>query len=261
MPPGEDIIITAWLCLWLGVLGAVLGSFLECAVSRWAAGKAPFGGRSRCDGCGRTLGVRDLVPVFSWIFLRGRCRFCGARIPAACLGAELAGAGAFVCLGLRFGLRPELGEWLIWAGLLLAVSLRDWADRTIPDGLLAALAANRAVWLLVLREPLGEALTRIALACAVPAALLALVLVLEKLQDREVMGGGDIKLLFALALYLDWAQMLLGLLAACLLGLLGAALADKKRGAAVPFGPFLSAGALAAVCFGGPVIAWYTGLF
>lgn len=253
--------ITAYLCVWLGVLGAVLGSFLECAVSRWAAGKAPFGGRSHCDGCGRTLGVRDLVPVFSWVFLRGRCRFCGARIPAVCLGAELAGAGAFVCLGLRFGLRLELGEWLIWAGLLLAVSLRDWADRTIPDGLLLALAVNRAVWLPVLGEPLGDTLLRIALACAVPAVLLGLVLGLEKLQGREVMGGGDIKLLFALALYLSWAELLLGLLAACVLGLLAAVLAGKKRGAAVPFGPFLSAGMLAAVCFGGPVLAWYMSLF
>lgn len=262
MPLDENMVITAYLCLWLAAFGAVLGSFLDCAVSRWAAGEPhPFGGRSRCAACGHTLGARDLVPVFSWLFLRGRCRFCGGRIPAECLLAELAGAGAFLCLGVRFGLSPALGQWLVWAGLLLALSLTDAAKRIIPDGLLLALAANRLVWLFLLGEPLGEAALGMLAACAVPGGLLALVLAAERLLGREVMGGGDIKLLFALALYLSWAELLLALLAGCLLGLAWAALAGRRQGAAVPFGPFLAAGAVMTVCFGGPVIGWYLGLF
>ena len=75
------------------------------------------------------------------------------------------------------------------------------------------------------------------------------------------MGGGDIKLLFALALYLTWAQLLLALLAGCLAGLAWAALAGRRRGTAVAFGPFLAAGALYAVCWGEPLIQWYFGLF
>lgn len=254
------MVITAYLCFWLAVLGAALGSFLDCAASRRAAGEPPFRGRSRCGACGHVLGPGELVPVFSYALQRGRCRRCGAAIPADCLRAELAGAAAFLCLGLRFGPAPALGQWLVCAALLLALSLEDCFRRLIPDGLLLALAANRLVWALALGEPLRRAGLSALAACSVPAALLALVLVLERRMGREVMGGGDIKLLFVLALYLSWAQLLLALLASCLLGLLWAFPASR-RGAAVPFGPFLAAGTLLTVCFGGGLIRWYLGLF
>ena len=255
----EQAIWTVFLCFWSAVFGAALGSALDCAVSRWALGESWFRGRSRCGSCGRALGARDLVPVFSFLFRRGRCRYCGERIPAGCLVSELAGAAAFVCLGVRFGLEPELGQWLAWAFLLLALSLTDWAARLIPDKLLLLLAANRAVWFFILGHGVREALAAVT-ACAVPAALLALVLLLEKLLGREAMGGGDIKLLFVLALYLTWAELFLTLLAACLLGLLWAALTGGRRGTAMPFGPFLAAAALLTVCCGGPLLEWYFSL-
>lgn len=263
----EQAIWTAFLTFWLAVFGAVLGSFLDCAASRWAAREegreAPdlFRGRSQCDSCGHALGARDLVPVFSYLLHRGRCRYCGAPIPADCLWAELAGAAALACLGLCFGPVPELGQWCVFALLLLALSLTDVFRRIIPDSVLLLLAANRLIWLPVLGHSV-RGLLEVFKAAAVPAVLLALVLALEKLSDREVMGGGDIKLLFALALYLTWAELLLALLAGCLLGLLWAASAGRKgKGRAVPFGPFLSAGALLTVCFGGPLLDWYFGLF
>nr|WP_325204157.1 prepilin peptidase [uncultured Oscillibacter sp.] len=257
----EQQILTAYLCFWLAVFGAVLGSFLDCAASRWAAGDPrPFRGRSRCGSCGQTLGPRDLVPVFSFLLRRGRCRYCGARIPAECLVSELAGAAAFVCLGLRFGWSLELGQWLPFAALLLALSLTDRAKRVLPDKLLLLLAANRAVWFVLLGHGVRE-LLEAGKACAVPAALLALVLAMERLLGREAMGGGDIKLLFVLALYLGWAELFLTLLAGCLLGLLWAALTGGNGKTAMPFGPFLALGAMLTVCCGGPVLEWYFGLF
>ena len=95
---------------------------------------------------------------------------------------------------------------------------------------------------------------------AVPAVLLALVLGMERIMGREAMGGGDVKLLFALALYLSWAELFLTLLAGCLLGLLWAGLTRRGKGAAMPFGPFLAAGAAATLCFGGPLVDWYLNL-
>ena len=88
--------------------------------------------------------------------------------------------------------------------------------------------------------------------------LLALVLAMEKLLGREAMGGGDVKLLAVLALYLGWAELFLTLLAGCLLGLAWAAVRRKKD--AIPFGPFLAAGAVLSAAFGGPVVEWYLGL-
>lgn len=256
----EQQIWTAFLCFWLAVFGAVLGSFLDCAVSRWASGKPWVKGRSQCDACSHELGLGDLIPVFSYLLRRGRCAYCGERIPAQCLAAELAGALGMACLALRYGLTLELGQWAVLAALLLAVSLADWNKRVIPDALLALMALNRALWFFPLGHGLPQARTAL-LACAVPAALLALVLLTERLSGLEVMGGGDLKLLFALALYLSWAQLLLSLLAGCLLGLLCAALSGKKSGTAVPFGPFLAAGVILTLTFGAPALEWYFGLF
>lgn len=252
-----EAIITFYLAFWLALAGAVLGSFLDCAVSRWAVGERPFRGRSHCCACGHTLAARDLIPVLSFALSRGKCRFCGAKIPVECLMAELAGAGALVCFGLRFGPSLELGQWLVFGAVLLALSLTDVAKRIIPDRLLLVLVANRAVWFFLLGQEAGLAVWL--RACAVPAALLALVLAAERLLEREVMGGGDLKLLFVFALYLSWAEQLLTLLAGCLLGLVWAAAQGKRE--PLPFGPFLAAGAVLVVSFGGPLIQWYLGLF
>lgn len=255
----EERIWTIYLSVWLTVFGAVLGSFLACAVSRWAAGERMFAGRSRCASCGHILSFLDLFPVFSWLFLRGKCHYCGAGIPADCLVAELAGAASFLLLA--WNVPPSrLPCWLIFAAVLLAVSLTDRAKRIIPNGLLLALLANRIVWFFAWKEDASVVFEALK-ALMVPAVLLALVLLGERLTRRELMGGGDIKLLLALACYLSWAQLLLALLAGCIFGLISALLSGQKGGTAIPFGPFLAMGALAAVTLGGPLIRWYFGLF
>lgn len=254
-----DALLTIYLCVWLFVAGAVLGSFLDCAMWRWAHGEAMFRGRSHCGSCGKTLSPRELVPVLSYLFSRGKCRHCGAKIPAECLWAELAGGVGFVCFGVKFGLSLELAQWLILGALLLAVALTDGAKQIIPDRLLLAMAVNRIVWLFALRQPLWDTVKGMLISCLVPAALLAFVLLAEKVMKKEAMGGGDVKLLLALALYLSWPELLLTLLGGCLLGILGAAL-GKRRGA-LPFGPYLAAAAVLAACFGGPLVGWYLSLF
>ena len=275
-----DQLMMIYICVLLAVFGLIWGSFVDCAVSRWSAGKKMFAGRSRCMSCGHELGVVDLLPVVGFLVRRGKCKYCGEKIPADCLIAELAGVVGFVLIGLRFGPNAELGiwfyfysgntgllvavfelvQWVIWAAILLALALTDAAKRIIPNQLLIALAVNRVVWFFVGRESF-DVLWDVLRAFIIPVALLALVLLAEKLLEREVMGGGDIKLLFALALYLNWAQLLLTLLVGCVAGLVFAALAGQKRGVAMPFGPFLAAGAMVVVCFCDPLIRWYFSLF
>ena len=132
-------LLQIYLALWLAILGAALGSFLCCAADR---GTLPTG-RSRCDGCGHTLGARDLIPIFSYIASRGRCRHCGGAIPTRCLTAEVVGAAGFAALGLKFGPSPELVMQLILAALLLLLSLVDWTAHILPDKLLLAAVVNR----------------------------------------------------------------------------------------------------------------------
>lgn len=253
-----DLLLQLYLAMWLAVLGAVLGSFLCCAADR---GKLPTG-RSRCDACGHVLGVRELIPIFSYLCSKGRCRCCGAAIPVRCLAAEVAGAALFAALGLKFGPSPELVMQLILGSLLLLLSLVDWTAHVLPDKLLLAAMANRLVFLFLLREPLGEALPRMALgAFSVSLPLLLLSLLMDWLLKKETMGGGDIKLLFVLGLYLSWLEMLLLLFLSCVLALLWAAGPGRRRaGGEIPLGPFLAVSWLLVTLFATPWIQWYQSL-
>lgn len=252
--------LTPLFALWLGVLGAVAGSFLCCAASRRGTGRSVWRGRSVCDCCGRTLAAWEMIPIFSCLVFRGRCRTCGGRIPPEAWLSELLGAAAFAGLTLRLGLTVELPAWLIFSSLLLLLGLIDAREQILPDGLLLAGAALRlAFWALAgFSLP---ALGRMALgAVSVSVPLLVLSLVMDRVLGRESMGGGDIKLLAVLGLWFPWQQMLLLLMAACVLGILGA-LITRARGRAFPFGPYIALAALITRLAGENVVAWYAGLF
>ena len=219
------------------LLGAALFSFMNVVAWRLPRGMDPLKGRSVCPQCGHTLGAPDLVPVFSWLFLRGRCRHCGAHIPARYLLVEL--LGGVLALAV--------------CGILLSVSLIDAETQTIPDRLNLALAVCGAVS--VLLSP-ADWLPHIigALCVSVPMFLLCLVI-------DGAFGGGDIKLMAAAGLFLGWQNTLLAMFFGIVFGgmygiyLLAAKKAGKKDHFA--FGPFLCAGIVIAMLFGGPVLEWY----
>ena len=229
---GGDVILKLHLCAWLALGGASFGHFADCAVWRWARGERMMRGQRR----------------------QYRCR--KEKRSAECVWAKIAGAVTFLCFGARFGPSLALLQWLIFGALLLAVSLADMAKLIIPDSLLLALAANRALCVVVLSEPPLHVGKSVLLGlCAGPLPLLVLTLFMELQLGREMMGGGDIKLLAALALYLEWPQIVLTLLGGCLLGLFSAA--AMKKGRAFAFGPCLAAASAMMVCFGDPLVQWF----
>lgn len=230
----SDHFLICYAAFWLAVLGAVLGSFFDCLAWRRAHGESIWQGRSHCGSCGHVLGVRDLIPVFSYLFARGRCRYCRAKIPADALSAELAGMTAFGLLTWKTGLVPELAMWLILAALLLLLSLIDLHERLLPDKLLAAAAANRLIFLLISGNVADQLAPMLIGALSVSVPMLLIALIMDRILGRESIGGGDIKLLFVLGLYLNWMQMLLLLFVACILGI-AAVLAT--RGASAPLQP------------------------
>ncbi|MCR5825207.1 MAG: prepilin peptidase [Oscillospiraceae bacterium] len=239
------------------LLGAVSGSFLTCAAGRIVAGRSFLTGRSRCDACGHTLGVRDLVPVLSWLLLRGRCRYCGAKVPTRCLWTELlCAAMAALCL-LRFDLTVLcLRNWLFLCCLLL-LSLVDWDSFEIPDG---CHVFSIVVW--VAAAPfLGwlwrDAAMHVLCAFACGGALLGISLALDKLLGRDSLGGGDIKLFFVVGLYLGFVGTLFAVILACVLGLLLTVLRRAARGESVPFGPAISAAAAVMLLYGDALTGWY----
>lgn len=253
--PNLSPFLTAYILFVSALLGLVLGSFCNAWAWRIVHGESIARGRSHCALCGHTLGAKDLVPLISWLALRGRCRYCGAPISKRYPAAELISGFYYVSVMWRFGLTVEVLRLLILGSLLLTASLVDLDTMELPDGLLiaAALAA-------LPRLPDGwrDALLG---AAAIAGPLLLLVLLCDKVMGRETMGGGDIKLVAVLGLHFGPAQTLLLLILACVLGLvLGAAL-KKGRDAPFPFGPALSLAAWIAALAGGPVVEWYFSLF
>lgn len=248
-----------YCCAMACVLGAVFGSFLNCAAWRIAHGESFLRGHSRCPACGHTLGIRDLVPVFSWLFQRGRCRYCGEKISIRYPLTELAFALLTLLCLLRFDLTPLcLRNW-IFLCCLFCLSLVDLECYTIPDGChviavgawLAALPFLRPGWAEIGRSVLA--------ALVFGGGILLLSLLMDKLLKRESLGGGDVKLFAVAGLYLGIVGTLFTVLLACVLGLLFAALRGGK-GKQIPFGPSISAAAAFVLLFGQGAINWYLSL-
>jgi leader peptidase (prepilin peptidase)/N-methyltransferase len=234
-----------------GVLGAIVGSFLGAAQARLPLGRSVATGRSRCEHCGRALGVAELVPIASFLTLRGRCRACGEPIDRWQLVAEIGGAA--VGLAAAFAVRDPvlllLGLVLGWQLLLLG--LLDLRHFWLPDRLVALLAVSGAVPALLAgwRDPallLG------------PLAGAALGFALLWLPGRlyrawrgiDGLGAGDPKLLAAIGLWLGPLGVVETLLGGAVLGLAataGLVLARQAPTArtALPLGACLALAAFA----------------
>lgn len=242
------------------LFGAVCGSFLNCAAGRIVAGQSFLGGRSRCDTCGHTLGARDLVPVLSWLLLRGRCRYCGARVPARCLWTELLCALAAVLCLLRFDLTVLCARNWLFLCVLLLLSLVDWDSFEIPDGCHAASVVIWAAAVPFLGWGWREIALHLLCGLVYGGALLGISLVLDKLLGRDSLGGGDIKLFAVVGLYLGFIGALFAVILACALGLALTALRRAGRGESVPFGPAIAAAAAVLLLYGEAFTGWYLSL-
>lgn len=204
-----------WISLAL-VLGLVIGSFLAAILTRWPRGEAVRSGRSHCDSCGAALGVRDLLPLLSWLSTRGRCRHCGAVIDRRHLAAEIAAAMIAVTAVAAHPFPAAVATVLLgwWLFLLAALDLdHQW----LPDALtLPLIPIGLTVAWLGIGPPLVD---RLIGAAAGFLVLEAIALAYRRLRGRDGLGGGDPKLLAAIGAWLGWTQLPFVLLGAGLLGL------------------------------------------
>jgi leader peptidase (prepilin peptidase) / N-methyltransferase len=245
------------LFLFLG--GLLVGSFLTVVAHRVPLGESVVGGRSQCPGCGAQIAAYDNVPVLSWLLLRGRARCCGEPISARYPLTELAVAVLFAAVGLAFHDDPaELILGLAFVSTLVVVTVTDLELRIIPNRVLLVSAAI-GLAAIVAAEPseLPESLV-----AALGAAGL---LFAAALAYPRGMGLGDVKLAGVMGLYLGRAvvpALVIALLAGSVVGLALIArhgAAARKR--AIPFGPFLALGGVAALFVGEILVDWYLDTF
>lgn len=228
--------------------GACVGSFINAAAMRTVLEKKWWGAeRSVCDTCGEPLGAIDLVPIFSFILLRGKCRHCGARIPIRHFAAELVAGAITSCLFARWGLSMALAMSLIVLSFSLFNSMTDLENGFIYD--VWALAPGAIGLVLRLTESLAAAGDGL-LGALLGGGLITAIIILS----RGGMGWGDAMLMAGLGGCLGWRYTAVTLYAGFMLGgiviLPLIALKKVSRKDAIPLGPFLAAGGIAALFFG-----------
>lgn len=225
--------------------------------------------RSRCTHCEHELAPLDLVPVFSYLWLRGKCRYCSKKIEDTPIAELLGGAlalGSYLVwpYDLLGGLDyATLGVWLIVATLLLALAIYDARWQLLPNRIVAALSASTVVFVVLLA--IGQGDPSILLGSSWGGLVIGgLFYLLHQMSKGRWIGGGDVKIGFALgaiagglanAFLLVFAASLLGTLYACTVAIITR---KPLNGATkVPFGPFLIAGALIAFFAGAGIVDWY----
>lgn len=259
--------LTAYLLTLTALLGLVFGSFGNAWAWRVVHGEKISRGRSHCAACGHALAARDLIPLVSFLALGGKCRYCGEKISPRYPAAEAVCALIFLSFALRFGFTLCTLELCIFGFLLLVLSLVDLESFLIPNRFLALAAVNFTVFTCILSAvPAKSLLGGLVGGLALAVPMLLLVLLADHVLGRETMGGGDIKLLFVLGLYIGPARGLLLIILACVIGLLMTLVPafkgrDAENPRAVPFGPSLALAAWLVLLWGEPFVRWYLSLF
>jgi leader peptidase (prepilin peptidase)/N-methyltransferase len=247
--------------VYAGLLGAIIGSFLNVCIIRWGAEPKQSVVRppSRCPRCGQGLAWFDNIPVVSWLLLRGRCRGCGERISAQYPLIELATACIWAYMAWTNGPTLEALRGAVFGTILLGIAATDARSYIIPDeftwgGLVIGLSFSVLLGGL---NGLGGALAGASLGFGV---LWLVGTAGTWLFKEEAMGGGDIKMMAMVGAFVGWQGVLLTIFLGALIGslvFLPLLLAGRKK--LVPFGIFLSIGAATAYLAGPTLVTWYVG--
>jgi leader peptidase (prepilin peptidase)/N-methyltransferase len=247
----------AWV--FLVVLGLVVGSFLTVVISRVPEGRSIVRPGSACDGCGAELTGADLVPVVSWIVLRGRCRHCGTSIGPMPVVVELLTAGSFTAMAWRLGWSWALPGFLVLVAALIALSFIDLATKRLPRKITYVAAALGVPWLMVaaLVDDEPDRITTTFVGAGI--ALVAFLAVY--LGARGGFGDGDVRLAPLLGAHLGWFDLwhvaiglFMGFVIGAVVGVAMMAVGRAGRRTALPFGPFMAIGAVVVILMGDPII-------
>jgi len=248
--------VTEWIytVLLIALLGLAVGSFLNVCIYRIPAGESIVAPPSHCPVCQTRLKAPDLIPVLSYIFLKGRCRYCQTPISPRYALVEALTAIVFIMVLYKFGVGATLVKYLFATALIITVTFIDLDHFIIPNGLvLAGIIAGLAFLPLT-----GEFTALNALSGILSASGFLLFLYIV---SRGGMGMGDIKLAAVMGIFLGWPMSLFAVILACFTaGLVGIALlltGLKKRKDPIPFGPFLAFATFATFMWGQDMIRLY----
>ncbi|MHB8246594.1 MAG: prepilin peptidase [Acidimicrobiales bacterium] len=246
-------------------VGLVAGSFGGVVIDRVPNGGSVIRPPSHCDSCGTPVKPRDNVPVLSYLVLRGKCRSCGARIPARVLVVEIVTAVLFTVLAFRLPTLWALPAYCVFAAGLVALSAIDIELRRLPTAIIYWTGGIGVVLLILASAATGE-WDRLVQAAIGGAACFAVFFAIFFAVPKG-MGFGDVRLVALCGVFLGWLGLKVvpfGILSALVIAALPAValvVAGKaNRKSQLPFGPYLAGGAIFGVC-AGPLIIRALGIF
>jgi leader peptidase (prepilin peptidase) / N-methyltransferase len=256
-----------WVVSVAAVFGLIFGSAINAMIWRIKVGRSWVRGRSVCPDCGRMLKAVDLVPVFSWVVLGGKCRYCHQPIKDHPL-VEVTTALVFGLSAAVFYNSPEFNFvtgafWLVMVVMLLVLAFYDLRWMILPDKVMLPLivvAFCFAVALAVMTHSGVLLADHLGAAVLAGGAFYALVF----FSKGRAMGGGDIKLAFAMGLILGIQSTMVALFVAFVTGAaVGVVLIASRRRTRkdqIPFGPFLALATIVAFLYGPAIVSFYLGL-
>lgn len=276
------------LAVLAGIVGLLLGSFVNVVIYRipkmmerqWAAECADLSGkpvpvtesesfnllvpRSRCSNCGHAIRWYENIPVFSYLFLKGKCSACGSGYGIRYPLVELVTGLLFVFCGWRWGASPTAVIWCGFSAALLALALIDWDTTFLPDDITLPLLWAGLVSAALQWNPQVRLLDALWGAVAGYMSLWLVYWAFKLLTGKEGMGYGDFKLFAALGAWFGWTALIPMILMASVIGAaIGIAMkfsGGLREGGYVPFGPFLAGAGFTAMIFGPQSILRFIGL-
>ena len=250
---------STFLAIAVFLFGLVIGSFVNVLVHRLPRGESVAFPGSHCPACGAPVRAYDNIPVLSWLILRGRCRDCRAPIAIRYPAIELANGVLWVAVFFRAPAWADFATGAFLTSACIALLAIDAEFRILPDRItLTGIAVGIALsFFSHLRTPISA----IGGAALGAGGLYLLAFLWEKLRGVEAMGMGDVKMLGMVGALLGVPGVVLTVLLASVAGsLVGLVLVLAKRGSlqtALPFGVFLSLGAIAAFFWGPAIVEFY----
>lgn len=248
------------------LFGMSIASFLNVCIDRLPTHQSLVYPPSHCTACNRRLAAKDLIPIFSYLWLRGRCRYCEAAIPRRILWVELGTAVLFGLACWRFGVSIELAVALFYICIFMVLMVIDWEKGLILNKIVlpaigATIVISAAFSLFLPDVEIVPFIGRAAAGGGIGLALFLLIVIVS----RGGMGWGDIKLAALIGLVTGFPLVFVALLIGVILGGVVAVLLlvfkIKKRKEAIPFGPFLAIAAIVTLLWGNSILSWYQGLF
>jgi len=249
------------------LLGAVIGSFLNVCIDRLPTGKSLVYPPSHCDACQHRLAPKDLIPVFSYLWLRGHCRYCHKPIPRRIFWIEVGSGLLFALTYWHYGLSVEFAVATFYCCLFVVLGVIDLEHKLILNKIVYPMAVVALIISIFIPStgiidvslPWPESANGV-----IGGAIGFVLLLIPALLYRGGMGWGDVKMAALIGLVTGFpsvfAALLLGIVLDGLVGGVLLLLRIKKRKEPIPFGPFLSLATIAILIWGSDILNWYLGL-